>query len=424
MGMSFRLAAVKVLTKKMKRSKVEGRAKRKRRSLLKPVPRPAVAAAAATATAVPGFPEDVLMEILARLPAKSLMRFKCVSKLWSSIISSRYLTNLFLRASSPLRFMYLTDKYGHALLLTAAPQYAAEKFCGLHIEVTVPEVGGCLVNALRGLMCFRIGGRRYRICNVTTKQQVELPLVKSSLVLEDGSNTWSHFGYDPIQDAYKVLSLVWGITQDKVMRWEHQVLVLGPGASWRRSNTTQSVAPHRPYSQGISMDGVLYYGAWAGEESTCVLVSFDMSSEDFNLIELPLEAGITWDTRATNLMKYRGKIAVFDYTRLSSEGSIDLWVVEHAGKSQWSNKTTLVPPIRGIALLPRGDLFIQGTSREGTIRCFVNRFSSMHILFDLETSETIRQVVLSSEFRGHPLEPESLHMSYCDLSESIMYLEA
>lgn len=34
-------------------------------------------------------PLDLTMEILKKLPTKSLMRFRCVSKLWSSIISSR-----------------------------------------------------------------------------------------------------------------------------------------------------------------------------------------------------------------------------------------------------------------------------------------------------------------------------------------------
>ena len=34
-------------------------------------------------------PLDLTVEILKKLPAKSLVRFKCVSKCWSSIISSR-----------------------------------------------------------------------------------------------------------------------------------------------------------------------------------------------------------------------------------------------------------------------------------------------------------------------------------------------
>jgi hypothetical protein len=34
-----------------------------------------------------GFPEDPLTEILSRLPAKPLFRFKCVSKAWCGLIA-------------------------------------------------------------------------------------------------------------------------------------------------------------------------------------------------------------------------------------------------------------------------------------------------------------------------------------------------
>ncbi|CAL9233804.1 unnamed protein product, partial [Arabidopsis halleri] len=39
-------------------------------------------------------PPYLLIKILTRLLAKSLMRFKCVSKLWSSLICSRYLVTV------------------------------------------------------------------------------------------------------------------------------------------------------------------------------------------------------------------------------------------------------------------------------------------------------------------------------------------
>jgi len=40
------------------------------------------------------------MEILSRLPLKSLARFHCVSKLWASMFGSPYFKNLFLTRSS------------------------------------------------------------------------------------------------------------------------------------------------------------------------------------------------------------------------------------------------------------------------------------------------------------------------------------
>ncbi|EFH66810.1 hypothetical protein ARALYDRAFT_889818 [Arabidopsis lyrata subsp. lyrata] len=50
-----------------------------------------------------------------RLPAKSLMRFKCVSKLWLSLILSRYLTNRFLKPSPRSRYLaYFVDSEKHS----------------------------------------------------------------------------------------------------------------------------------------------------------------------------------------------------------------------------------------------------------------------------------------------------------------------
>ncbi|KAG2329263.1 hypothetical protein Bca52824_000443 [Brassica carinata] len=224
---------------------------------------------------------------------------------------------------------------------------------------------------------------------------------------------WNHFGYDPVQEEYKVISVTWEMTQERVVRSEYHVLVLGPGASWRR--ITQSVAPHRPRSQGISMDGVLYYGAWTGE-NTFVVVSFNMSSEKFNLIKLPPHAG-------TNLMNYRGKLAVFDYSpHLVIDQRLDMWVLED--DSQWSNKKTFALPISNIYLIIPGELSVQGTSREGTVRVFSKtHYCSLHALCDLYTGEKREWVILSKLRERLPFETASLHTTYWDDFESIMYLE-
>ncbi|KAJ4890125.1 putative F-box protein [Raphanus sativus] len=413
-GLSFRIAVVKGLRKKkkMKRSKV----KRNRRVLLyKLDSKPPVT------VDLPELPEDVLMQILARLPAKLLMQFKCVSRLWYSIISSRYFANLFRKVASPLRerrlFMYLVDKNGHgdyALLSKLIKNLKANTF-QLQEYVTIPGMGGCLVNVLEGLMCCRIG-RSVRICNLTTKQHVELPIVVSNISGDNSSNMWNHFGYDPIQEEYKVISLTWEMAQERVVRSEYHVLVLGPGASWRR--ITQSVPPHHhPCSQGVSMDGVLYYGALTGD-NTFLVVSFNMSSEKFNLIKLPLHAA------GTNLMNYGGKLAVFDCSpaHLASDRSLDLWVLED--ESQWSNKKTFVLPISNIVVIIPGELSVQGTSREGMVMVFSKTaYSSLHLICDLHSCKMIEGVLLSKLRERLPFETESLHRTYWDDFESIMYLE-
>uniref|UniRef100_K4D590 F-box domain-containing protein n=1 Tax=Solanum lycopersicum TaxID=4081 RepID=K4D590_SOLLC len=43
-------------------------------------------------SAIVQFPEEILVNILTRLPVKSLVRFKCVSKFWITLISDPYFT--------------------------------------------------------------------------------------------------------------------------------------------------------------------------------------------------------------------------------------------------------------------------------------------------------------------------------------------
>ncbi|XP_039834698.1 putative F-box protein At1g47300 [Panicum virgatum] len=42
------------------------------------------------ATAAAYLPDDLVVDILARLPAKSLCRFKCVSRRWRALISDKF----------------------------------------------------------------------------------------------------------------------------------------------------------------------------------------------------------------------------------------------------------------------------------------------------------------------------------------------
>ncbi|XP_010503978.1 PREDICTED: putative F-box protein At3g52320 isoform X2 [Camelina sativa] len=420
MGLFIRLAAVKGL-----RKKVEGGCKRRRRGIVK--------SAGSRSATFEEIPEEVLIEILARLPAKSVMRFKCVSKHWSSLISSRYFTNLFFQVSSPKReprvFMFLSDNEHLCALLSNNNNFISDSYPHLNQDLTMPGMGGCFVNALRGLMCFRVG-REVRICNLTTRQLLKLPRVKSNILDEAGGEfrMWNYFGHDSVHDEYKVLSTVCEVNEEeRVVRSEHKVLILGLGAYWRSTqSTTPPPPPHRPYSQGISINGVLYYGAWV-DKNTCVLMSFDLTSEEFSLIELPIEASIVWHVHRANLMIYESKIAVFEYSRLMTECILDLWVVEDAGKSKWSHKAFVLPSHQLMQCLSFDVLLMHNTGRSRELRLSGTsidrtKVSSIHAIYDLEKNGVSRGVVIGAlhpKFSG----TRSLHTTLWDDVESIMCLK-
>ncbi|KAL0714214.1 hypothetical protein Bca4012_021193 [Brassica carinata] len=367
------------------------------------------------------------------------MRLKCVSKHWCSLISFRCFTNLFLETRQQRRlFMHLVNKENHSefalLSSSSSPNHPdSDKRAMVSVlkrDLNIPGMmGGEFVSALRGLLCVRVQGRLL-ICNLTTKQLVELPTIRRRLVLPEpnDNNVWDYFCHDPVHDEYKALNIVWEESKSgegKVVRSEHHVLVLGPGVSWRRiqSSSGSSIPPpHRPCSQGKSINGVLYYGACI-DNNTSVVMSFDLRSEEFTLIKLPLDV---MTSNSPNLMNYGGKIAVYEYSEslLATNGTVDLWTLEDGGKSIWSNKMSLVLPVSQMSFASYNHLKMQSTTRSGEVRLAKSTFVfNQHVFFvtyDFERNKITSRFKLKPSYASIGT---CLRTNFWDDTESIMYLE-
>ena len=64
-----------------------------------------------SAGVVPGLPDDPLVEILSRVPAKSVCRFKCVSKAWRDLIADPHYRKKLPQAMQGLFFMVPEDLF-------------------------------------------------------------------------------------------------------------------------------------------------------------------------------------------------------------------------------------------------------------------------------------------------------------------------
>lgn len=293
-------------------------------------------------------PNDVVMEeILARLPAKSLMRFKCVSKLWSSFISSRYFSNRFLTVPTrprPRIYMCLQDSndYSHSVTLSLAPDTTNPNRFVVDHNLTSPRVGGYVLQNLCGFMCYSFINKP-RIYNPATRQLVTLPAPIKSQTEEDAYGYY--FGYDPVIDQYNVLWSTGVYVKDLgEIRSEHRVFVLKAGrkGSWKKASpTAPDFLPHIPAKRGMCIDGVIYYMGWTGRYNL-VLVSFHIRSRDFKMIQVPRRDGdeVLLRMKNVSLIEYGGKVTIIDQTNLREKGMLDLWAVEDAGnKNSWSRKT-------------------------------------------------------------------------------------
>ncbi|EOA29333.1 hypothetical protein CARUB_v10025615mg [Capsella rubella] len=266
-------------------------------------------------------PTDLLMDILKLLPAKTLVRFLCVSKLWSSIIRRKDFKKLFLTESSnrPHRLFFISpqdeDKDKDCVLFSLETDDSGEALIAAYHKTHLPYPYTYDAAHVRDMICFR-ADFTYEdlvVYNNSTRRSITLPKLDSQ------SFVVTHFlSYDPIDDVYKVLCMT------------------------RLKNTTEwkLVFEHtyRPTNYGICINGVLYYLVY-GDKKTMhriFVVSFDVRSENFDLINIPDEVSAHL-LSSTIMIRYEGKLA-FMYTYIHSEGTLVLWVLEDAMKHEWLKK--------------------------------------------------------------------------------------
>ncbi|EFH50350.1 predicted protein, partial [Arabidopsis lyrata subsp. lyrata] len=150
-------------------------------------------------------PFDLTLEILSKLPAKSLIRFQAVSKLWFSIIRSKDFTDSFLTRSKTRPRLLFTFKHfdSRKRFIFSAPEHdnndKSSTVVARH-DMTISDLVYYIRSRpVNGFVCCTRGDS-IAVCNPTTRQIVKFPDVKSN-----GRDVYARLGYDPVQDQYKVL---------------------------------------------------------------------------------------------------------------------------------------------------------------------------------------------------------------------------
>ncbi|CAH8372579.1 unnamed protein product [Eruca vesicaria subsp. sativa] len=405
MGLSF-LLAVAVQKRGMKRSWKRRSRRRRRREI----------------------PMDLLIEIMARLPAKSVMRFKCISKFWSSLLCSRYFCNRFIMFPTqrqPRLYMSLLDQanYSKSVLLSSPASPSSIVF---DQDLTIPNMGGYYLRAVRGFISFTVFKKEARIYNPSTRQLIILPAVESKILAEVDKYNISYFiCYDPLKDQYKVLCTITVLSEDMqtIMSSERWVLVLEAGGSWKR--VAKDFHPHFPDPLELTIKGVLYYLAWT-DSHTCVLVSFDINSEEFSMLQVPRKPGdvLPMLDKWVAKIHYGGKVAVFDYTYLKESGTVDLWVVEDWRKQEWSMKTLTLQPSQ-MHLVIDNRLKPKGTMLNGKIILVPLKLVSpfYFLCYDLQTNDLKKVDIKGIPDRWFGKQAKCFDLEFMDPSENINYLE-
>lgn len=127
-------------------------------------------------------------------------------------------------------------------------------------SVTLPH-GGFKCTSLHGFLSY-CHGLQLTILNPSTGDGITSPCKERAC---------TSLGYDPVDDQFKVLTLVSSYVTLKPSPIVHEVITLEGGEISRSQFTSP---PYFPMTMGLSINGLLYYGAWAPSRNStpCVCV--------------------------------------------------------------------------------------------------------------------------------------------------------
>ncbi|XP_010495264.1 PREDICTED: putative F-box protein At1g50870 [Camelina sativa] len=343
-------------------------------------------------------PFDLALDILSRLPPKSIARSLCVSKLWSSFTTLPSFTKLFATRRSALPpSLLVTFSKNLKRFVFSFPQHQNPdgSYPPAYIYQMTNEDSWFWNHSesVHGLVLIK-GIKGSVIWNPTMRRFTTLPSPTTNTNIDKGSYVMSYLGYDPLEDKHKVLCV------SKQDSEQPRVLTLGAQESWRVISKG-NFPLHSPIGDhhGQCINGILYYDAYLriGDGGERRIMSFDVRSEKFTSIKLP----DFYSRLQIHMIPYKGRVAI---VKVASLSSINLWILKDGDRHIWKHKIFVLPlseiddPLRG------NNLSFSGVSDAGEL--IFTRWSlskSFYILyFDLRSNsirEALFEGIVGDDFR-------------------------
>ncbi|GLT56478.1 hypothetical protein SLA2020_295160 [Shorea laevis] len=288
---------------------------------------------------------DSIREILCRLPVKSLLRFKSVSKPWCCLIDDPYFINFHLKHSTETNrdlSVIAESSISPINLLCSQGLDPPDKFVeiNLPVEINPPAEtnsveGITLLGSCNGLICCLIRLNDFQNVIIWNKSTGDIHVTRwprygtrnkeehSPCLMQHG------FGYDSINDDYKVVGI-------SCIHAETKVYSL-------RNNTWKSTHKGLPFinaltnneRKGLIVGGALHWMAgldW-NTGNPNIVVAFDLNTEVFHNISLPKPP-----ENCTALGALGGCLTVtcWEEETDSPSGIIEIWVMEGLVKKSWT----------------------------------------------------------------------------------------
>ncbi|XP_019229205.1 PREDICTED: F-box/kelch-repeat protein At3g23880-like [Nicotiana attenuata] len=353
---------------------------------------------------IPNFPLEIIIEILSRLPVKSLFKFKCVSKSWLSLISSSQFAKFHLKISakdnksSHKKLLLLSMYLPHTLYSCPLNSVLHEKSISSVDELYIPwnrsniiaGVGSC-----NGLFFMCIGMYTFNLFlwNPSTRKKKKLPF--SGHEYSRCDVTYG-FGYDEYSDDYKVVE-IYGVYGVQYVYGANIKIYSLRANSWKMMNKYSDALFSS--DSAVFLNGSLHW-AVAHSNGYWDIVSLSLKNEKYGNLALPnhdpgncngsiskpLADSTDFEPGILNwaLGKLKGCLSLFcDYYKVK----LDVWIMkEYNVKESWTKLVSLPYTVAGIGsrisplcISDSGEVLLHDGSRVLVYNAGDNEYKSVQI---------------------------------------------
>ncbi|XP_061368795.1 F-box/kelch-repeat protein At3g06240-like [Gastrolobium bilobum] len=298
-------------------------------------------------------PDDMIVQILLKLPVRSLLRFKCVSKSWLCLISDpQFAKSHFDLAAAPTHRLFVKyDSFRVSIDLEALfhddsflVQLASPFPLSLH-NSNFRIMGSC-----RGFILLRFY-YQFIIWNPSTGFHKGIPFSRPYSMCE----FLCGFGYDAATDDYLVITIM-PLPESGLSKVATGMEFFSLKTnSWNRIegiNYPFSVVDDEvssAFKVGLFLNGALHWFDFCSSLDVIdKIISFDLTERTLSEIPLPYDLAKTLDVGAYNLTVNGGCLSLCNcratyWSTGECEAMVEIWTMkEYKVQSSWTKSTVLI----------------------------------------------------------------------------------
>ncbi|MFS7937423.1 putative F-box domain-containing protein [Helianthus anomalus] len=292
-------------------------------------------------------PVEIIEDILSRIPVKSILRFKSVSKPWLSLISTPSFHKLHSTVAPRTTALFFSayDSSTNTSYFFSGARDGGSVANLIKLDNTVLEL---YAEHLNGLVCFT--SRTY--CCRTLDSYVLNPCTHKFFKLPrppviEAMNTCYLFGFDELSNEHKVLYF----HVESIKPTTIEVMIFSMSTySWRKINVDLPVSMSRARWGYVTRLSVCVNSTiHLMLKRPLKILAFNLTTEKFSIFNIPLEAAP--ETQGTFEYRYKrsgcfikinGLLSVACYDPMGQ--NLHIWILQDYQNRVWVRETITFPP--------------------------------------------------------------------------------